>query len=202
MKSPVKFLANRLATILVLPAVLLHELSRRGLGSGRSFPGWSQALALLPGLSGQFLRRAFYQMVLSHCGEDACICFGTIFSHMTAEVGHRVYIGPYCCLGDVTLEDDLLLGSNVSIVNGGAQHGIERLDIPIREQPGGWPRITVGQNSWIGDRAIVMADVGKHCVIGAGAVVTASIPEFAIAVGTPARVIRFRDTPRHELAGV
>jgi virginiamycin A acetyltransferase len=197
-----KSLANRLATILVLPAVFLHALSRRGLGSERSFPGWSQALSLLPGLTGQFLRRAFYQEVLSGCGTDACICFGVIISHVTAEIGHRVYIGPYCCLGDVTLEDDVLLGSHVSVVNGRSQHGIECLDTPIREQLGAWERITVGKNSWVGERAILMANVGRHCVIGAGAVVTSAVPDFAIAVGSPARVIRFRNTHQRVLAEV
>jgi acetyltransferase-like isoleucine patch superfamily enzyme len=96
-------------------------------------------------------------------------------------------------LGDVSLEDDVLLGSNVSIMNGGSQHGIDRLDIPIREQTGWWPRITIGRDSWIGDRAIVLADVGHHCVIGAGSVVTKRIPDYAIAVGSPARIIRFRN---------
>jgi acetyltransferase-like isoleucine patch superfamily enzyme len=90
------------------------------------------------------------------------------------------------------LEDDVLLGSHVSITNGGAQHSIERLDIPIREQLGTWPRVTIGEDTWIGDRAVVMAHVGRHCVIGAGSVVTTPIPDYAIAVGVPARVVRFR----------
>jgi tetrahydrodipicolinate N-succinyltransferase len=81
----------------------------------------------------------------------------------------------------------------VSIANGARQHGTVRLDIPIREQPGQWPRITIGRDTWIGDRAVVLADVGKHCVIGAGAVVTKPIPDYAVAVGNPARVIRFRE---------
>jgi acetyltransferase-like isoleucine patch superfamily enzyme len=132
-------------------------------------------------------------MVLPRCGADSFIGFVTIFSHPTVEVGRSVYVGPYCCLGDVTLEDDVLLGSNVSIMNGCAQHGIERLDLPIREQPGVWPHITIGRDTWIGDRAIVMADVGKQCVIGAGSVVTKPIPDYAIALGAPARVVRFRN---------
>jgi acetyltransferase-like isoleucine patch superfamily enzyme len=78
-------------------------------------------------------------------------------------------------------------------MNGAAQHGIERLDIPIREQPGTWPRIIIGRDSWIGDRAVVAADVGKHCVIGAGSVVTRPIPDYAIAVGVPAKVVRYRN---------
>ena len=103
-----------------------------------------------------------------------------------------MYVGVSCCLGAVTLEDDALLGSHVSVTNGHAQHGIDRLDVPIREQPGIWPRVTIGRDSWIGDRAVVMADVGRHCVIGAGAVVTRAIPDFAIAVGVPARIVQYR----------
>ncbi len=104
----------------------------------------------------------------------------------------RVYIGPFCCLGDVTLEDDVILASHVSVMNGSRQHGIERLDVPIREQPGEYPRVTIGRDSWIGERAIVQADVGQHCVIGAGAVVTEPIADYAVAVGVPAKVIRYR----------
>jgi acetyltransferase-like isoleucine patch superfamily enzyme len=115
-----------------------------------------------------------------------------VFSHPTARVGRKVYLGVYCVIGDATLEDDVLIGSQVSVMNGAKQHGIERLDVPVREQPGEWPRITIGRDTWIGDRAVVMADVGKHCVIGAGAVVAKPIPDFAIAVGNPARIVRFR----------
>jgi virginiamycin A acetyltransferase len=188
-----KAIADFLALLLVLPAFLLSGLGRVVLGKEKAFPGWSQAFALVPGLTGVYLRRAFYRLVFARCARGCCISFGTVFSHATAEVGRDVYVGIYCSLGDVTLEDDVLLGSHVSIMNGGGQHGIERLDIPIREQPGTWPRITIGRDTWIGDRAVVLADVGKHCVIGAGSVVTKRIPDYAIAVGSPARVVRFRN---------
>lgn len=193
MKVILKALANGLALILVLPSVGLYRLGGLVLGAGKAFPGWSQTFSLLPGLSGAYLRRAFYKLVLPRCGEDSFLSFGTTFSHPTAEVGCRVYTGIGCCLGDVTLEDDVLLGSNVSIMNGSGQHGIDRLDVPIREQPGVWPHITIGADTWVGDRAIVMADVGKHCVIGAGSIVTKPIPDYAIALGAPARVVRYRN---------
>jgi virginiamycin A acetyltransferase len=193
MKAALKTLIDCLALLLALPAFLLYRIGRIVLGREKAFPGWSQAFSLIPGLTGVFLRRAFYRLVLSQCDADSCISFGTVFSHTTARIGRNAYVGLYCCLGDVTLEDDVLIGSNVSIMNGGSQHGIDRLDIPIREQAGVWPRITVGRDSWIGDRAIVLADVGKHCVIGAGSVVTKRIPDYAIAVGSPARIIRFRN---------
>jgi acetyltransferase-like isoleucine patch superfamily enzyme len=195
MKTILKLLADALALALVLPATLLYGLGALVLGRQKAFPGWSQAFSLVPGLTGVYLRRAFYRLTLARCGEGACISFGTVFSHATAAVGRHVYVGLYCCLGDITLEDDVLLGSHVSIANGGAQHGIDRLDVPIREQPGTWPRITIGRDSWVGDRAIVLADVGHHCVIGAGSVVTKPIPDYAIALGVPAKVVRYRRTP-------
>ncbi len=198
MKAALKFLANSLATLLVLPALLLYGLSRLLMGKERAFPGWSQMFSLLPGTTGVYLRRAFYRLVLTRCGDGSVIGFGTVFSHPSVEVGRNAYVGVYCCLGGVTLEDDVLIGSHVSIMNGAAQHGIDRLDVPIREQPGEWPRVTIGCDTWIGDRAVIQADVGKHCVIGAGAVVTKPIPDYAIAVGVPARVIRFRNEPAAE----
>jgi acetyltransferase-like isoleucine patch superfamily enzyme len=50
----------------------------------------------------------------------------------------------------------------------------------------------VGEGTWIASGAIVLADVGKHTVIGAGSVVTEPIPDYVIAAGVPARVIRSR----------
>jgi virginiamycin A acetyltransferase len=78
-------------------------------------------------------------------------------------------------------------------MNGTQQHGTGRIDIPIRDQPGVFTPVTIGEGSWIGEGATVSADVGRHCVIGSGAVVTKPIPDFAIALGVPAKVIRFRN---------
>jgi virginiamycin A acetyltransferase len=192
MKMICKALANGIATLLVLPAFLGYCLARVCLGAQHAFPGWSQAFGLLPGLTGIYLRRAFYRLVLPRCDSDACISFGVLFSHPTARIGQGTYVGPYGSLGDVTLEADVLLGSHVSVTNGSQQHGTERLDMPVREQPGLWPHVTIGQDTWVGDRAIIMADVGKQCVIGAGAVVTKPIPDYAIAHGVPARVVGYR----------
>jgi acetyltransferase-like isoleucine patch superfamily enzyme len=193
MKNVLKALANFVAQLIILPLFGAYCLGSLFLGAKKAFPGWSQAFSLLPGLTGVYLRRAFYRWAFPRCGRDTVIGFGTVFSHPTAQLGNQVYIGVHCCLGDVTLEDDVLVASHVCIANGGQQHGIERLDIPIREQPGTWPRIIVGRDSWIGDRSVVLANIGKHCVIGAGSVVTRAIPDYAIAVGSPARVVRYRN---------
>ena len=187
-----KSVAAGLAVACVLPAAFAYWIVSGLAGRQRTFPGWSQVMSLLPGLCGVYLRRAFYWLVLPRCERGSVISFGVIFSHPSIQLGSNVYVGPYGCLGDVTLEDDVLVGSHVSITNGSRQHGIERLDLPVREQPGLWPRVTIGRDTWIGDRAIVMASVGSHCVIGAGAVVTRQLPDFAIVVGSPARIIAWR----------
>jgi acetyltransferase-like isoleucine patch superfamily enzyme len=196
MKAAIKSAARGLALLLVLPCYLAFRLGSLVLGSDKAFPGWSQGFSLIPGIAGVYLRAAFYRLLFPRCAADAWIGFGTVFSHSTVEVGARVYVGPYCSLGDVTLGDDVLLGSGVSVSNGSRQHGIARLDIPIREQPGEWPRITIGGDSWIGDRAVVLADVGTGCVVGAGSVVTRALPDYAVAVGAPAKVIRYRQAQR------
>ena len=52
-------------------------------------------------------------------------------------------------------------------------------------------RVVVGEGSWLGENVCVMgASIGKHCVIGANAVVTRDVPDYSVAVGCPARVIK------------
>ena len=132
MKRLVKQFVELLATLAVLPAVLACWLGIRLAGPDRGFAGWSQLFSLIPGLTGVFLRRAFYRMVLPRCGTDCCLTFGTTISHPTARIGDRVYVGANCSLGDIELEDDVLLASHVSVMNGSQQHGIQRLDVRKR----------------------------------------------------------------------
>jgi acetyltransferase-like isoleucine patch superfamily enzyme len=118
--------------------------------------------------------------------------FGSLFSQAGARLDESVYVGPRCHLGLVHLERDVLLGAGVHIPSGGATHGIDDLDRPIREQPGARTLVRIGEGTWVGSAAVIMADVGRHCVIGAGSVVTHQIPDYSIAAGVPARVIRSR----------
>jgi acetyltransferase-like isoleucine patch superfamily enzyme len=192
MREALKRLADGLALALAFPAALCYWLGAAAIGARRAFPAWSQLISLQPGLSGDYLRRAFYRWTLPRCGPGSVVSFGTVFSHPSVEIGARAYLGVFCCLGDVAIEDDVLVGSHVSIMNGSRQHGIESLEVPVREQPGDWPRVTIGRDTWIGDRAIVMADIGCHCVVGAGSVVTQPVPDYAIVVGSPARVTGYR----------
>jgi len=178
--------------MIVLPAALCYRLQAALFGAEQVFPGWAQLLSLLPGLTGVHLRHAFYRKSMRQCGPDACISFGTIFSHPDVSIGAAVYVGHYCSIGNVTVEDDVLIASHVSIMNGCHQHGTESVEVPLREQPGQYEPVTIGRDSWIGERATIAASVGRHCIIGAGSLVLSPVPDYSIAVGVPARVIRDR----------
>lgn len=67
--------------------------------------------------------------------------------------------------------------------------------LTIREQPAEIGEVTIGNDVWIGAGAKILANVhiGDGAVIGSNAVVTSDIPANAIAVGVPAKVIRYRE---------
>jgi acetyltransferase-like isoleucine patch superfamily enzyme len=71
-------------------------------------------------------------------------------------------------------------------------HGIQRLDVPIRDQPGQPRCVRIGAGSWIGNHAIVMQNVGRDTIVGAGSVVTKELPDRVVAAGVPARILRPR----------
>ena len=180
------------AVVLVLPAWCSFLLKRALLGPDCAIMSSTQSLSLVPGLLGQFVRRAFLWLVLEECATSVTVEFGTTFSKVDARLGENVYIGPYCSLGSVVLERDVLLAPSVHIPSGPDTHGTANLDIPIREQPGRLRTVRVGQGTWIGTGAIVLDDVGANSVIAAGAVVTAPIPGLVVAGGVPARVLKER----------
>ena len=192
MRETVKALLNGMATIAMTPALLSFVIRRAALGGDRAIAGSSQAVGLLPGVLGDYLRRAFYRRALEHCAVSATVQFGTLFSQAGARLDDHVYVGPRCHLGLVHLERDVLLAAGVHVPSGGATHGIDDPDRPIRDQPGSKVLVRIGEGTWIGSAAIVLADVGKHCVIGAGSVVTRPIPDFSVAAGVPAVVLRNR----------
>lgn len=189
MKRAIKKCLNLLSAILVYPAVLAFRIQSMITDSDSAITSWSQLASLIPGKTGIYLRRAFFMACLSRCDEDASIGFGTVFSHASAEIGHTTYVGSFCSIGNVQIADDVLIASHVSIMNGTHQHGISRLDIPVREQSGHYEPIVIGRDSWIGERSLVAASIGAHCVVGAGTLVLKPIPDYAIVVGVPARII-------------
>jgi virginiamycin A acetyltransferase len=191
-RDVVKAVARAIATVVVVPALVSYAIRGALMGRDAALEGSTQALGIVPGLLGDYVRRAFLTQVLDRCAPTATIRFGCLLSQAGARIDDRVYVGPRCDLGLVHLERDVLLASGVHIPSGSATHGIGDVDTPIRDQPGTRTMVRVGEGSWVGSAAVIMADVGRHCVIGAGSVVTRPIPDYSIAAGSPARVIRER----------
>jgi virginiamycin A acetyltransferase len=193
LREVVKAAAHGAAWLAVTPSVMSWWLRSRAIGPDRALEASTQAWAIVPGLLGQYLRRAFLSRTLRACSRTATIEFGALFSSTAASIGARAYIGPRCHLGWAVIEDDALLAAGVHVPSGAKTHGMDDPAMPIRDQPTQKTPVRIGAGAWIGSAAIVMADVGRDSVIAAGAVVTRPIPERTIAGGVPARVLRHRD---------
>jgi acetyltransferase-like isoleucine patch superfamily enzyme len=110
-----------------------------------------------------------------------------------------VSIGDRCLIGrgsgivaheSVEIGDDVFTGHHVYVTD--ANHGYADVDLPIGKQFAPPRPVSIGAGSWLGHGTIVLpgSTIGRHVVVGAGAVVTGDLPDFTVAVGNPARVIR------------
>lgn len=192
MKILFKSMLNIFATILVIPLYLAYFICSFCCEQRASFPFYSQSLSLIPGLFGVYLRRAFYRLALTDCSDDVWISFGTVFSSPKVSLGSHVYIGQYCIIGEATIGRNSILASRVSITSGLKQHGYDSINKPIREQEGVYTKIVIGDDCWLGEGAIVAADIGSHSIVGAGSVVVKEVVEKVIVAGNPAVITKER----------
>ena len=162
------------------------------MGEDRAFALLSQELSIIPGLIGEYARKALYRLTLKECASDCTITFGTIFSHSDCHIKEGVYIGANCMIGKAEINKNVIIGSNVDILSGKHQHSTESIDIPIRYQKGEFKKIKIGEDTWIGNHSVIMDDVGKGCIIGAGSVVTQPVDDYSIVAGNPAKIIKKR----------
>lgn len=132
-------------------------------------------------------------MCLEGCSDDVQIGFGTTISHPQVRIGIGVYIGNRCTIGKAVIEDHVTIGCNVDILSGRRQHCFADPNRPIQTQGGEFKQIVVGANTWIGNSSVVMAEIGAHCVVGAGTVVVKPVPDASVVVGNPARLVRSLD---------
>lgn len=196
----VKAAMRLVAHVAATPFVLSFAVKAALIGRDRAIQSSTQLLALVPGLSGQYLRRAFLSRTIDACHHTVVVEFGTTLSRAGARLDERVYIGPGCHLGLVHVERDVLIAAGVHIPSGSMTHGIEDVTQAIRDQPSARRLVRIGAGSWIGASAVVMADVGRDTVVGAGAVVTQPVPGGVVAAGVPTRVLRIRrDQPANVL---
>ena len=106
-------------------------------------------------------------------------------------IGNNSFIGAMnVIIGPVAIGNHIMTAQNV--VMSGLNHGFSDVTVGFRYQPCTTGLITVGDGSWIGANSVLTAgvSVGKYCVIAAGSVVTKDVPDYSIAAGSPARVIK------------
>jgi acetyltransferase-like isoleucine patch superfamily enzyme len=151
------------------------------------FVSFGQLLSLVPGIIGSYLRSAYFFAALPRSSWEVHIGFGSFLSRRSASLGRHVAVGSYCVIGCASIGDEVMIASCVSIPSGKRQHLDENGRIsrnPVFDQ------VSIGNNSWIGEGAIVLASIGNNCIISAGTVVTSAVPENCLVGGNPGRIIK------------
>lgn len=150
-------------------------------------------------LGQQKLRAFFARRFLNKCGKNVNIQKHTRFSHY-CEIGDNSGIGENSNLyGKVIIGNNVMMGTQCLIYT--QNHAFDRLDIPMKDQgPQPSKPVIIGDDVWIGGRVTILPGVhiGNGCIIGAGAVVTRDVPDYAIVGGNPAKIIRFRCEDQNE----
>lgn len=108
-------------------------------------------------------------------------------------IGNRVRIGRFSeifAIQGITIEEGVIMAENTYISDN--THSFDDVNIPIRDQeviP--LNNVVVGSGTWIGRNACIMGcKIGRNCVIGAFSFVKKDIPDYCVAVGSPARIIK------------
>ena len=175
-----------ISVILVSPLILASRIERHMWDRDLVYGPCTQILALVPGLPGIYLRAGFYFGVLEKCSWKVHVGFGSIVANWPAKLAEHVTIGSYCVLGHVDIQPHVRIASRVSIPSGKRQH----LD-DFRTGSGQthYDTVRIGTGCWIGEGAIVMANIGRQSIVSAGSVVVDEVPERSIVGGNPAKVI-------------
>lgn len=131
---------------------------------------------------------AYIAAITGHAGEafDPSVRIGDdvyIGSHFHLASVSKVEIGDACALSDYVYIADVA-------------HGLDPASGPIMAQPlvrAG--DVVIGRSTFVGYRASILPGVtlGRHCVVGAGSVVTKSFPDYSMVAGNPARLIKRYD---------
>lgn len=119
------------------------------------------------------------------------------------EIGDYSQISMYtrvASMGRVIIGNHVLMGPHIFIAD--YNHGYSDPTTPIMYQPNsfvpskdGQPTLSIGDGTWIGTNVVIAGNIqiGKNCVIGANSVVTKDIPDYSVAIGAPAKVIKKYD---------
>ena len=133
--------------------------------------------------------------VFDYCGKKVNIEKGADFGTGSGiRIGDNSGIGVNCSVrGPLEIGKNVMMGPEVIIIT--SSHNIESTTIPMNQQ-GSLPKqkVVIGDDVWIGTRVIILpgVNIGHGSIIGAGAVVTKDVPDYAIVGGVPAAIIKYR----------
>lgn len=125
-------------------------------------------------------------------GRDCNIC-DHVFIENDVVLGDRVTVKCGVQLWDgLVIEDDVFIGPNATFTNDPFPRS--------KQHPATFPRTVVGRGASIGANATILPglSIGGHAMVGAGAVVTRSVPPYAIVVGNPARIVGYTNEDRQQ----
>ena len=125
-------------------------------------------------------------------GRNSYIAAGAILRG-DIKIGSNSTVNPFAHLaGTVVIGDGVRISGLVAIY--GFNHGFDRLDIPIYQQETTSRGVVINDGTWIGTHVAIIdgIEVGAHCILAAGSVITKNVPDYAIVGGNPARVLRNR----------
>ncbi|SEM71310.1 Acetyltransferase (isoleucine patch superfamily) [Mucilaginibacter gossypiicola] len=121
-----------------------------------------------------------------HTGAATCnliIGDGTNIGHF-----NHIYATESITIGkNVLIADKVYISDNL--------HSYDDISLPVSKQPiKQLKAVNIGDGTWLGENVCVIgSSIGKGCVIGANSVVTKDIPDYCVAVGSPARIIKKYD---------
>lgn len=138
-----------------------------------------------------------------HIGNNVRIGKDARLSCYNIEGGGKIVISDNCYIGNrfsvlsgasVQICNNVLIASDVAIVS--ENHGKDcSIGLSYGKQPLVCSPVTISEFSWIGEKVLILPGVtlGKWSIIGGGSVVTKDVPDYCIAVGNPARIIKQYD---------
>lgn len=124
--------------------------------------------------------------------------FATLNGTSSINIGNNVIIPPGSTLSapvdqpekGIVIEDDVLIGPNVSIYS--SSHNFKDISIPIKQQGYFSKKVVIKRGSWLGVNSVIMPGVtiGRNSVVAAGAIVTKDVPDYSVVAGVPAQLIK------------
>ena len=141
-----------------------------------------------------------YELTLFNTiGDSVYIGRNCTFTHKTISIKDHVYIGNNCVIqsahGNIKIGNHVMFGPGVNLHGG--NHVMDRIGVymdQVQKKFGDDPDLIVEDDVWVGANAIILGGItiGRGSVIGAGTIVTKSVPPYSVVAGNPGKVIRKR----------